>query len=52
MENEELKNELDSFLDTNESVVEDKIIITQKSGLVERVDKKLITEDGRQILFN
>lgn len=50
----ELKNGLDSFLD-NEPVksVEaksDEVLIPSKSGIVERLEKKLITEDGRQLI--
>lgn len=52
----ELKNELDSFLDEEVKNVEnltdseDVEVIIPKTGLVERVEKTLIVQDGRQLL--
>lgn len=48
--NEVLKCELDSFLEINKVPKEEKIVISSKSGLFERIEKKLITEDGRELL--
>ncbi len=54
MENKLNKN-LKKFLNKeieNEPIINqsDEIIITQKDGLMERVDKKLVMSDGRQLL--
>ncbi len=50
MENtDNLNNQLDSFLNPVNKNEED-IVITPKTGLIERVDKKLVTQDGRQLL--
>lgn len=55
-ENKDLKNELDSFLDIKKQETPkvnnaDTVVITAKTGLVERVDKTLVTADGRQLLL-
>jgi hypothetical protein len=51
-------NALDKFLENmdenntskkNNSVKKEQTV-TKKDGLIERVDKKLVTEDGRQLL--
>ena len=48
------KDALDNFLknsDTNEELEKQKeSIITERSGLIERVDKIFVTNDGRQLL--
>ena len=43
------EKELDEFLE-NEEASEEKVIKKDKS-LIERLDKKIITEDGRQLLI-
>jgi len=53
---EDLEKNLDAFL-TNENqnqyidCNEDGCIIRTDKSLVERINKKIITEDGRQLLF-
>jgi Holliday junction resolvase-like predicted endonuclease len=53
---EDLEKNLDAFL-TNENqnqhmdCNEDGCIIKTDKSLVERINKKIITEDGRQLLF-
>jgi hypothetical protein len=63
MENNKLQNALNQFLNKN-VVIEDKgeyqevcdlqtgdcYTIRAKDGLIERIDKKLVTEDGRTLL--
>lgn len=55
--NKELQNGLNKFLeDSNKTpepnvVVTNETIITPKTGLIERVDKTLLTSDGRQLLL-
>ena len=44
------ENELDAFLGNEQEEENKKVIKTDKS-LIERVDKKVITEDGRQLLI-
>jgi hypothetical protein len=44
------ENELDEFLGKSEEEQEEKVIKQDKS-LIERVDKKIIVEDGRQLLI-
>lgn len=50
---ENLMNGLDAF-NTNESKrtteTNEKIVITSKTGLVERIEKKIVTQDGRELL--
>jgi hypothetical protein len=49
-----LENKLDEFLTNENKNVEcnDKgCIIKNDKSLVERINKKIITEDGRQLLF-
>lgn len=49
--NKELEKELDSFLDEKVEVnVNETNVITPKTGLVERIDKTLVLEDGRQLI--
>lgn len=54
MDNKELKNKIEDFLDKSQgdSKNDDGVVIipTEKDGLIERVEKKFITEDGRQLL--
>jgi len=53
MENQkDLEKELDSFLTpaTGETSDNATILTGDKAGLVERLDKKLVTADGRQLL--
>jgi hypothetical protein len=54
MENK-VKNAVENFIDTdqtenlnNENVK--KVILDKREGLIERVDKIYLTEDGRQLL--
>lgn len=51
--NENLKNELDEFLENQpkiKSKSENEIVITPRTGLVEKIDRTLITPDGRILL--
>ena len=54
MKNEKTNKALDEFLGDEEQNVQPqkgkKKLITAKEGLIERVDKILVTEDGRQLL--
>lgn len=65
MENQKLNNTLDSFLNkkvvknTSKDGMEKEVcdlqtgecyVIRSKDGIVERINKKFITEDGRQLL--
>ena len=54
-ENKDLKNGLDSFLGEKKQEIkktEEKVeVIPSRSGLVERIDKTLVTSDGRQLLL-
>lgn len=48
-----LKDNLKSFLekkDEEEKTSEDIVLISKADGLVERVDKTLVLNDGRQLL--
>jgi hypothetical protein len=54
---DKLKNALDNFVDQPEDQVEKtkvdnekKVILNKREGLIERVDKVFVTEDGRQLL--
>ena len=44
-----VNDELDSFLDEN-ATNETEVVIIPKTGLVERIDKIFVTEDGRMLL--
>jgi hypothetical protein len=49
-----LENKLDEFLTTENKGMEcndEGCIIKNDKSLVERINKKIITEDGRQLLF-
>ena len=48
---EELENNLDQFLDQEEDKNSEKKVLKSNNGLVERVEKKLITNDGRELLI-
>ena len=54
-ENKELNDKLDSFLGGNEQPNKEcngnECQIKTSEGLIERVDKKLITNDGRELLM-
>lgn len=44
----ETKN-INDFIEVEEKE-DDKVVITTKDGLVERIDKKLVVEDGRELI--
>lgn len=48
MENTEKK--LKEFIDSQENSNEETVLNTQTGELIERVNKKIISEDGRQLL--
>ncbi len=55
MNTENLKQELNDFLSSEQpkqTAVENEseVVITPRTGLVERIEKTLITPDGRQLL--
>ena len=53
MNTENLKNELDEFLGKKvepKKESSEEVLITEKSGLVERVEKKFIMSDGRELI--
>jgi hypothetical protein len=37
-------------IEGNEKKDNEKVVITTKDGLVERIDKKLVVEDGRELI--
>lgn len=44
---------IDNFIDdveNKEKKDNEKVVITTKDGLVERIDKKLVVEDGRELI--
>lgn len=41
---------IDNFIDNPENKNKKKVSLRTKEGLIERVDKVYITEDGRQLL--
>lgn len=47
----ETKN-IDDFIEVEkkEKVNNEKVIITAKDGIIERIDKKLVVEDGRELI--
>jgi len=55
MENKNVKKAIDDFmLDNEENQNENKnnnVVIKQDKSIVERINKKVITEDGRQLLI-
>jgi hypothetical protein len=54
MENKNVKKAIDDFMLDNEEnqneAQNEKVIIKQDKSIVERINKKVITEDGRQLL--
>lgn len=48
-----IEKELDNFLDNGSEECTDEEIckIPRKDGLIERVNKRLITDDGRELLM-
>jgi hypothetical protein len=51
--NKNTEKNIDNFLDDdyeNTSKDKKKVIIQQKDGLIERIDKKYVTEDGKMLL--
>lgn len=50
---QELENGLNEFLgkDQNQECTTDECRIKQDKSLLERINKKIITEDGRQLLL-
>ncbi len=48
----ELKQELKTFLQDKKSELksDEEVVIETKTGLIERVEKKLVLADGRQLL--
>jgi hypothetical protein len=54
MENKNVKKAIDDFMLDNEEnqneTQNEKVIIKQDKSIVERINKKVITEDGRQLL--
>lgn len=48
--NKNLENELDSFLNQNECA-DGECKIYEPKELVEKINKKIVTEDGRQLLI-
>jgi hypothetical protein len=45
----ETKN-INDFLEIEDENKDEKVVITTKDGLVERIDKKLVMEDGRELI--
>jgi len=50
--NKDLKQDLENFLEESKPETKEKkeVVIPAKTGLVERIDKTLVLEDGRQLL--
>jgi len=46
----ELQNKLNNFLDKNKNCEEEECLIKNNDELVQRESKKIITNDGRQLL--
>jgi hypothetical protein len=40
---------INDFIEVEEKE-DEKVVITTKDGLVERIDKKLVVEDGRELI--
>jgi hypothetical protein len=50
--NKDLDNKLDAFLqDQNEDCQGDECVIKTDKSLVERINKKIVTDDGRELLM-
>jgi hypothetical protein len=43
---------IDNFIgvESKEEKSDKKVVITSKDGLIERIDKKLVVEDGRELI--
>lgn len=52
-ENKKIKNSVDTFLENEQELdcSSGTCVIKGDKSLVERINKKIITEDGRQLLF-
>ena len=50
MEDKKFKN-VDEFLGNEEELLDDEKVINGDKSIVEKVSKKIITEDGRQLLL-
>ena len=50
-EKKEQNKKLDKFLGQQEDCQGDECLVKGSNELVERIDKKYITDDGRQLLF-
>jgi ABC-type bacteriocin/lantibiotic exporter with double-glycine peptidase domain len=52
MEKTDKKIVIDDFIDELNQINKDnkKVIIPEKTGIIERIDKIIVTEDGRQLL--
>lgn len=52
MDNNNIENQLDLFNDefSNENESNEEVVIVPKTGLVERVEKVFVMQDGRQLL--
>jgi len=52
MENNKNLEALDDFLDKKEENPKDvkKVVLDEREGLVERLDKIIVTKDGKQLL--
>lgn len=48
--NKELKDNLNNFLNNNEGCEGEECLIKDNDGMVQREHKKIITNDGRQLL--
>lgn len=56
MENKKSQEALDQFLDLEaqkkaETAKTEEVKVIQDKSILERINKKIITEDGRQLLF-
>lgn len=51
MDDKDIKKIVNDFLGDEENSKENTSVIKSDKSIVERVDKKIITEDGRQLLF-
>lgn len=47
----DLDNKLDEFLNSEEECKDGECKLKSPTDLVERINKKIVTEDGRQLLF-
>jgi len=49
--NKKIKDSVNNFLENEEIINNEPSVIKGDKSIVERVNKKIITEDGRQLLF-